>query len=1054
MHDRQRLLGRAFDGEAVVGDAKQHFDDLKVGIGDAARDIDRRVAVVVVDRQRVRRHAETGDMRIGQHAGERRLRGIAEHDELVDIGAVINLDLADHFRIKLVRQGHRRRQRTVFRSHAAVDEQRAADAGQVVRLLREHAHAVRRRRAGLVEHQADRHRLIPVGGVEGDEVAVAVLLHARRLGQVDLGLAVDGDAYGDRRGRLRGQHDLVAVGLAGLRNGGVAVGLDDLHRGRIGIDDLDTDLLAVHAGKDAVRRIGRSHRVGDVNDLAVLGRAVGRRSYPDRLRVVPGKDVVDEIGNQPELDGRRKHADLPAVGGQRDGDRLAGCRRLVQHHRIGVAGRVTLEHAGRTAAFGDDDIRLVIVDDGDEHVRNLEVVERRRGAVGIAVDHRMADGDDSLAFLRIVGDRLDVDALAGAPVAVGEGDGDGFGEMDAVERDEDGLALPRPLLGRSLRGRDRDIGDGAGNRRHRQGQHVAVHRGGIVFLHRQPVADIDRDRRAAFGGQIDARREQAVVARIGARHGVGDGAAVAIGVVGDDGHHHIARNIERIAAKATDQRGDEIVGRGQHIEGVVAFEAVDIECFGIADPDRQPGAVDAVPGDDEGVGKLCAQHHHPVEAGAAVDVDGSVDVVLDDVVAVSAIDLDIDAVGQREGADDEFVVAVLALQPEIGMVGIDDEHVLAFAAVEHGRNGDALRQIAERGLDRLEAVFFREDGIRAVIGVELAVGIDLLVTRTAEDLADLEEVVAKAAVDREDRRIVVEIEAVVAVVALDLDTAVGGGVVVDALDRRQVAAGPVRHQVGDEVLAEQEGVGHFRAFDGQRVDAVVARAAVMDVHDVVAGAGDIDHDPVGAALAIDGQFVANDAPGSVAVEGRQAVDAGRHVLALIGGHRRQLVDGDEVVALPAMDERVSAQRHHVDQDGVVVAAARNVDLRRLKRAVEFDGRADVRIGIGHTALIIADDHYSGGRDDGRRGVHIDIVAGQKAHFAFRRLERHAGRDGDVVGQVVVADMRAFLIVFGPEFEFRPLGDAAFGDDDRARRHDIGAAAGVDAVGFGPDAADL
>ena len=52
----------------------------------------------------------------------------------------------------------------------------------------------------------------------------------------------------------------------------------------------------------------------------------------------------------------------------------------------------------------------------------------------------------------------------------------------------------------------------------------------------------------------------------------------------------------------------------------------------------------------------------------------------------------------------------------------------------------------------------------------------------AEDLADLEAVVAGAAVERGDRAGVVDGEGVVAAVAVDAEAAVERGVVVDALD--------------------------------------------------------------------------------------------------------------------------------------------------------------------------------------------------------------------------------------------------------------------------------
>ena len=148
-----------------------------------------------------------------------------------------------------------------------------------------------------------------------------------------------------------------------------------------------------------------------------------------------------------------------------------------------------------------------------------------------------------------------------------------------------------------------------------------------------------------------------------------------------------------------------VVGGAEDVEGVVALEAVDLERFlGVGQFYRQPGAEDAGVGHHEGVVLLGAERHHPVEAGAAVDVDRGVDVVLDEVIAVAAVDLDLGAVAEREGADDEGVVAGLAFRAQVGLVGIDLEEVVAGAAIDDGRIADAARQVAEGRLDRVELV--------------------------------------------------------------------------------------------------------------------------------------------------------------------------------------------------------------------------------------------------------------------------------------------------------------------------------------------------------------
>jgi hypothetical protein len=134
-------------------------------------------------------------------------------------------------------------------------------------------------------------------------------------------------------------------------------------------------------------------------------------------------------------------------------------------------------------------------------------------------------------------------------------------------------------------------------------------------------------------------------------------------------------------------------------------------------------------------------------------------------------------VGQREGPDDEQVVAVVALEPQDGLVGVDVELVGAVAALGDERCGVALAQpAAGRGDRREDVVAADARGRRALRAVELP---------------DLEGVVALATVERRDRRVVVAREVVVAALAEDQEAPVDRGVVVDPLDGA-VAAPPAR----------------------------------------------------------------------------------------------------------------------------------------------------------------------------------------------------------------------------------------------------------------------
>ncbi len=145
--------------------------------------------------------------------------------------------------------------------------------------------------------------------------------------------------------------------------------------------------------------------------------------------------------------------------------------------------------------------------------------------------------------------------------------------------------------------------------------------------------------------------------------------------------------------------------------------------------------------------------------------------------------------GEREGAHDEAVVAVVALQAQLGLVGVDDELVVARAALRDQRGVRAGAQPAAGGGDQ-----GREDvGRREAAFGDVALG--------AEDLPDLEAVVVGAAVEGDDRRRVVGEERVVAAAAVDGQAAVEGAVVVDPLDEGARLVAGDRVAVAVEVVA-------------------------------------------------------------------------------------------------------------------------------------------------------------------------------------------------------------------------------------------------------------
>ena len=191
-------------------------------------------------------------------------------------------------------------------------------------------------------------------------------------------------------------------------------------------------------------------------------------------------------------------------------------------------------------------------------------------------------------------------------------------------------------------------------------------------------------------------------------------------------------------------------------------------------------------------------------------------------------------VGQRKRAHCEDVVAGIALQAQHGLVGVDGELVVAGAALRQQGRTVAPGEPAARRRQRAEHVVGVDVGRRVALG--------------AVELSDLEAVVAEAAVERGDRAVVVGGEAVVAALAVDLEPAVDGRVVVDALNRGRQARLGVRHaavqhadkgrsvgrfvaaEAGNRVRATQQEdvVGGVRQILVRRVGAVQCRVGTVD----------------------------------------------------------------------------------------------------------------------------------------------------------------------------------------------------------------------------------
>ncbi len=353
-----------------------------------------------------------------------------------------------------------------------------------------------------------------------------------------------------------------------------------------------------------------------------------------------------------------------------------------------------------------------------------------------------------------------------------------------------------------------------------------------------------------------------------------DEPARSVDVTGEDVAHHVAADVDGVAAQPTDHAGLHPWRRREDVDRVIALEGVDLEHLDAHVRDPQADAIDRLRGDDDVVGVLGAQDDQLVEAGAAVDRDGRVHVVHDLVLTGPGADVGLRGgreaarqlrhrdhrlgvqpddlagravgvgiarragrgsterrLGEREAADDEQVVARDALQPQWRLVGVDDERVIAGAALGEDGLAVAAAQPAAGGRDRGEHILRRERPAVGVAQVQVAVdraggGGRAQLRRVAEqavDLADLEGVVAVAAVQRGGRAVVVHREVVVAAEPVDVEAAVDAGVVVDPLHRldanRGAAARVGRGHVVGEHADRDAGDSHRtrgNLFGGQR----------------------------------------------------------------------------------------------------------------------------------------------------------------------------------------------------------------------------------------------
>ena len=458
------------------------------------------------------------------------------------------------------------------------------------------------------------------------------------------------------------------------------------------------------------------------------------------------------------------------------------------------------------------------------------------------------------------------------------------------------------------------------------------------FEHLELLALRDHDAGGVRVGDVrrDPRHRQVRVQACGGCVGlvdqVRDEAAVPIEAVADDGDRRVvaaAADVEGVAALVADELERHRRAGALHVEGVVAGAAVDDDLLDPRERDVQARAEDAAVGDHERVAEVGSDDDDRVEAVAAVDPHRRVDGVVDEVGSGAAVDvrerrLRVVRVHLDEGADRERVVAVLAVQPQLGQVVVHREGVVAVPAVQRCRLADAVRQETGRRLGGREVVVGREPVARV-----------RAVTRGREQLADDVGVVAVVAEDRGRNQVVVEHERVVAGAAVDRQPAVDRAVVVDPLHRRgrDGLAGRIHRVGGDHALPERE----VRA-----QEVVRGRVGAVDRELVqVAGVHSVLNRDRRAGLA--GQ------PDLIQVAAGPALEAQRGGDAVLERLVAELVvvDADQIAAVAALDDSRAGNRPDVDRRVEVV------ERRGLVASVEVEGAAGRRRVDEEVVLAVA-----------------------------------------------------------------------------------------------------
>ena len=802
----------------------------------------------------------------------------------------------------------------------------------------------------------------------------AVVGAAHGLGTGEHRLPVTVEIHPHRAARIADQPQPVVVAGDALDHTRAAVGFADQHLGRVVVEHAHVQL---HRRCPAIGRISACEAMADGGDRSVLAHRVVHRL--DRQRA-PGACAPAARAEAQAGHGRAglvEHLHLVGIEVEVHGDVCGGRERQVD--LVGVADgadRGAFQHPGGVVALAHQQRAQVVVDQAHLDIGDRDAVEPLLvGLVGAHEHQAVADHDLALALQRVVVRGLHQHRARCRPIgghkaqhrtacpgaAVVDRHQQRVGLVRAAVA---GVARRQPaVIGRRDACRHREVGHGA--RIHAAGRHdqrdlVGVARA-AVLQQLGDAAGLGDDHLALVGignGDGHAVNQQAVVGAARRGHGaVIDHRAATVQVLADHGLRDVARDIEGVAAQATDHGGHRLAVRAEHVEGVVTFQAVDLDrFFDAVEPDVQPGAEDAVLGDDEDIVALGADGHHGVEAEAAVDADRRVDVVFELVVVAAAVGDDV--VLGNEGADHEGVVARLAFHAQHRLVAVDVEGVAAFAAEGRQCMAYALAEPAARDAQQLDVVAVRRQvdvlhvvGHHAHVVGAVARRVVVAVHVGAEHLADLEQVAAQAAVQRGDGAVVVDVELVVARGAAHQQAAVDAAVVVDALHARSkgrtaVGIDAVGFQQRHKALAQQKHVVAAGAVDRQRVGAAVGGPAVHHVEQRVgaAVAHHVDDHRVGQVAPVDVDGVAH--LGVTAV-GQQVAGP-----VVGGGQGRLAVDDQQVFTAQAQHAGMAGQLHQLAQlDAVGVVVALDHHVLAQQRAFDQDVRA---LGVGGSARVALD----------------------------------------------------------------------------------------------------